>query len=182
MGLFSKFRKKGEFNLSKSDFTTKREDFEVISVKLSEDFFEKFPQAKKKENYAGKNTLVTYSTKITLFGNKVEITYDPSEIELNEDKFIDLINEKLNWISENKETIKNGIAKKLVPLKNDSWLDENEPEISNSEFIKRIQLNGITFYEDGNSELNFDDDNLFYGHQIVADLKNNKLTDISING
>src|SRR5690606_35980797 len=128
MGLFSRFKKKGEYNLSKSDFNTESEDFEVLSVKLSGDFFEKFPQAKKKENYTGKNTLITNSTKINILGNQVEITYDPSEIELNENKFIDLINNKLNWISNNEETLKNGIAKNLVPLKNDSWLNENESE------------------------------------------------------
>ena len=183
MGLFSRFKKKGEYNLSKSDFKTESEDFEVLSVKLSGDFFEKFPQAKKKENYTGKNTLITNSTKINILGNQVEITYDPSEIELNENKFIDLINNKLNWISNNEETLKNGIAKNLVPLKNDSWLNENESEISNDEFIKRIKLNRITFYGNGDSELTFDDDDLFWGHQIVADLSvKNKLTDINIRG
>ena len=183
MGLFSRFRKKGEFNLSKSDFKTESEDFEVLSVKLSGDFFEKFPQAKKKENYTGKNTLISNSTKITLFGNQVKISYDPSEVESNENKFIDQINRKLNWIADNELTLKNGIAKKLVPLKNQSWLNENETEISNNEFIKRIKLDGITFYGDGNSELTFDDDDLFWEHQIVADLSTkNKLTEINIRG
>ncbi|WP_422860405.1 DUF2262 domain-containing protein [Flagellimonas sp. S174] len=183
MALFSRFKKKGEYNLSKSDFKTESEDFEVLSLKLSGDFFEKFPQAKKKENYKGKKALITNSSKINLFGNQVKIAYNPSEIELNENKFIDLINNKLNWISNNEETLKNGIAKKLVPLKNDSWLNENESEISNSEFIKRIELNGITFYGDGSSELTFDDDDLFWEHQIVVDLgiKNN-LSSINIRG
>lgn len=183
MGLFSRFKKKGEFNLSKSDFKTESKDFEVISVKLSGDFFEKFPQAKKKENYTGKNTLITNSTKVNLLGNQVEISYDPSEIELTENNFFDLINSKLNWISNNGETLKSGIAKKLVSLKNDSWLNENEPEISNSDFIKRIKLNGITFYGNGSSELTFEGDDLFWGHQIVADLGlKNKLTDVNICG
>lgn len=183
MGLFSKFKKKGKFNLTKSDFKTESEDFEVVSVKLSDDFFEKFPQAKKKENYTGKNTLITNSTKVNLLGNKVEITYDPSEIELNENKFIDLINNKLNWISNNEETIKHEIVNKLLSLKNDSWLNENESEISKSDFIKRIKLNEITFYGDGSSELTFEDDDLFWGHQIVTELNlNNDLINIDIRG
>ena len=110
MGLFSRFKKKGKFNLLKSDFKTESEDFEVVSVKLSDDFFEKFPQAKKKENYTGKNTLVTNKAKINLFENQVEIIFDPSEIELNENRFIELINHRLNWISDNEETLKNGIT------------------------------------------------------------------------
>jgi hypothetical protein len=183
MGLFSRFKKKGKFNLSKSEFKTESEEFEVLSVKVSGDFFDKFPQAEKKENYVGKNTLISNSAKIILFGNQVEITYDPSEIELNENKFIDQINSRLNWISDNEKTLKNGIAEKLVPLKNESWLDETETEISNNEFVKRIQLSRITFYGDGNSELTFDDNDLFWEHQIVADLNaKNKLTDINIRG
>ena len=118
-----------------------------------------------------------------IFGNKVEITYDPSKIELNENKFIEQINRKLDWIADNEKTLNNGIAKKLVPLKNESWLDENESEISNGEFIKRIQLKSITFYGDGNSELSYDDNDLFWEHQIVADLSiKNKLTDVNIRG
>ena len=115
MGLFSRFNKKEGFRLSKSDFKTEREDFEVLSVKVSGDFFEKFPQAKKKEKYTGKNTLITNSAKITLFGNQVELMYDPNEIELEESEFIDRINRRLNWVADNEKKLKNGIAKKRVP-------------------------------------------------------------------
>ncbi len=183
MGIFSRFKKKGNINLSKSDFKTESEDFEVLSVKVSDDFYEKFPQAKKKENYTGKNTLITNSTKISLFGNNVEITYDPSGIELNENKFIDQINRNLNWIADNESGIKSGIAKKLLPLKNENWLEENESELSQSEFIKRIKLTSISFFGKGNSELIFDDGDIFWEHDIVADLNTkNKLTDINIRG
>ena len=183
MGIFSRFNKKGNINLSKSDFKTESEDFEVLSVKVSGDFFEKFPQAKKKDNYTGKTTLITNTVTLPLFGNKVEITYDPSEIELNEDKFIDQMNRTLNWIADNESGIKSGVTKKLLPLKNENWLEENEIELSESEFIKRIKLSSISFFGDGSSELIFDDGDLFWEHQIVADLSGkNKLTEINIRG
>ncbi|WP_179007478.1 DUF2262 domain-containing protein [Winogradskyella forsetii] len=183
MGIFSRFKKKGNINLSKSDFKTESEDFEVLSVTVSGDFFEKFPQAKKKDNYTGKSTLVTNTTSLSLFGNKVDITYDPSEIELNENKFIEQINRNLNWIADNESGIKSGITKKLLPLKNENWLEENESELSESEFIKRIKLTSISFFGKGNSELIFSDGDLFWKHDIVADLNTkNKLTDINIRG
>ena len=183
MGIFSMFKKKGRFNLSKSDFKTENEDFEVISVKLSDDFFDLFPEAKKKKKYTGKNTLVTNLTKISLFGNEVEITYYPNEIELNENAFIELINQKLNWISENEEIVKNGIAKKLVLLKNKNWLNKNKIEISNNEFIERIKLESISFLSHGNSELSFNDDGIFSEHKITAELNlKNELINIKISG
>nr|WP_308992897.1 DUF2262 domain-containing protein [Mariniflexile sp. KMM 9835]MDQ8212461.1 DUF2262 domain-containing protein [Mariniflexile sp. KMM 9835] len=183
MGIFSRFKKKGDVNLSKSDFKTQSEDFEVLSVKVSGDFFEKFPQAKKKDNYTGKSTLITNTAILSLFGNKVKITYNPSEIELNEDKFINQMNRNLNWIANNESEIKIGISKKLLILKNESWLQENESELSKNEFIKRIKLTSISFFGKGNSELIFDDGDLFWEHEIVADLNTkNKLTDVNIRG
>ncbi|WP_191858940.1 DUF2262 domain-containing protein [Hanstruepera ponticola] len=183
MGIFSRFKKKGNINLSKSDFKTESEDFEVLSVKLSGDFFEKFPQAKKKDSYTGKSKLITNTATLSLFGNNIKITYDPSEIELNEDKFIDQMNRNLNWIADNESGIKNGITKKLLTLKNENWLEENESELSESEFIKRIKLTSISFFGEGNSELIFDDGDLFWEHEIVAVLNTkNKLTEINIRG
>ena len=49
MGIFSRFKKKGNINLTKSDFKTESGNFEVLSVKVSGSFFEKLPQAKKKK-------------------------------------------------------------------------------------------------------------------------------------
>ncbi|MBQ0737068.1 DUF2262 domain-containing protein [Aquimarina celericrescens] len=183
MGIFSRFKNKGNINLLKSDFKSESEDFEVLSVKVSGEFFEKFPQAKKKDNYVGESTLITNTAKLSLFGNKVDITYDPSEIELNEDKFIDQINRNLNWIAENESELKSRVTEKLLPLKNENWLDENEAELSENDFVKRIKLTSISFFGKGNSEMIFDDGDLFWGHEIVADLNvKNKLTDVNVRG
>jgi hypothetical protein len=183
MGIFSRFKKSGNFNLSKSDFKTESDDFEVISVKVSDDFYDLFPQAKKKENCTGKSTLITNTSSVSLFGNKVEISYDPNETELNENIFINQINRNLNWIADNENGIKCTIAKKLLSLKNQSWLEENEIELTETKFIKRIKLTSISFFGKGNSELIFNDGNLFWEHDIVADLNTkNKLTDINIRG
>jgi hypothetical protein len=183
MGIFSKFKNSGNFNLSKSDFKTGSDDFEVISVKVSDDFYDLFPQAKKNEKCTGESTLITNTSSVSLFENKVVILYDPNEIELNEDIFINQINRNLNWIVDNENGIKCSIAKKLISLKNESWLKENETELTETEFIKRIKLTSIFFFGKGNSELIFNDGNLFCEHEIVAVLNTKyKLTDINIRG
>lgn len=183
MGLFSFSNKKRKFKLSKKDFKTSREDFEVISVKFRDDFLKKFPQVKKKENYSGKQTIITNTTTIDLFRNKVDITYDKNELEITEEQFIEHINQKIEWIANNEKTINFRIANKLVSLKNNNWLDKNESKISKDEFIKRITLKTIFFYGDGNSLLTFDDDKLFLEHQIVASLnRRNKLNNINLSG
>ncbi|WP_291869370.1 DUF2262 domain-containing protein [Maribacter sp.] len=182
MGIFN-IKKRGYFKLSKADFKTKKDDFELVSVKFSGNFFEKLSQETEKENSTEELAQITNTASIILFKNKVEIVYNPSEIELEEDKFITLINQKLNWINNNKSLINIEITKKLLPLKNENWLEENETKISEIEFVKRIRLASILFLEDGSSELIFNDGNLFWEHQIVADLSaKNKLIAINIRG
>ena len=183
MGLFSIFKKKGDSNLTKEDFKSSEENYEVISVKFSDDFFKKFPQVKKKKNYTGKKTLITKSTKIDLFGNNIQILYDMNVIEQKEERFIEYINQKIVWITKNEKTINSRIANKLVLLKNNNWLEQNETKISKIEFIKRISLSMIFFHGDGNAKLTFEDDDLFWGHQILVNLnKRNKLNEIHISG
>lgn len=183
MGIFSRFKGNRKFNLTKSDFKTESEDYEVESVKFSEGFFDKLPQAEKKESSLGMSTLTTNTALVTMFRNKVEIIYDPSDLAFKEDKFIIKINEKLNWIINNENKINSKIAEELLGLKNESWLEENEPELTTKQFIKKITLTSIYFFDELSSELIFNDGGLFWEHQIVADLNTkNILTDVNIRG
>jgi hypothetical protein len=58
------------------------------------------------------------------------------------------------------------VVKELLPLKNDVWLDEDEAELDADQFKKRISLDAITIYSDGEFEFWYDDGGLFFGHVI----------------
>lgn len=52
----------------------------------------------------------------------------------------------------------------------------NEGEIiSKDEFKKRINIQGILIFCEGNAELYYDDGDLFWGHTIVVDVDENGL-------
>ena len=73
---------------------------------------------------------------------------------------------KVQWTYTEIEKIKAFACKKLVSLKNDSWLDNYESPISNKQFISRIKISSISVEEDDSFDINFYDDNLFFGHLI----------------
>jgi len=181
MRLFSRLKNTRDFQLSIADFTTEKDEYEVESVSFSGDFFDKFPQADKEESRLGKAVLITRTAMVSIFGKDVEIRFNPTEITTSEEEFVNQINLKLHWIVQSERKIQNRIAKKLLDLKNDSWLEENQPQLTKEQFIVAITLKSISFFEDVSCELIFDDGDLFWQHEIVADLsRKNKLTDASI--
>ncbi|AEE18503.1 DUF2262 domain-containing protein [Dokdonia sp. 4H-3-7-5] len=183
MRLFSRFKNKGNFKLSIEDFTTEKDEYEVESVSFSGDFFDKFPQVDKEESRLRKAVLITKTAIVAIFGKDVEIRFDPTEITISEEKFVNQINSKLQWIAQNEHKINSRIAKKLLDLKNDSWLEENQAKLTKEQFITAITLKSISFFEDISCELIFDDGDLFWQHEIIANLSSkNKLTDASIRG
>ncbi|MEK4521047.1 DUF2262 domain-containing protein [Psychrobacillus sp. FSL W7-1457] len=71
------------------------------------------------------------------------------------------------------ESYKEKIAGDLLKLHNEVW---NEGEIiSKDEFKKRINIQGILIFCEGNAELYYDDGDLFWGHTIVVDVDENGL-------
>lgn len=183
MRLFSRLKDTGDFQLSIEDFKIEKDEYEVESVSFSGDFFDKFPQANRKESYLGKSVLITKTAIVSIYGKNVEIRFDPTEITTSEEEFVNQINLKLHWIAQNEHKINSRIAKKLLDLKNDSWLEENQPQLTKEQFIAAITLKSISFFEDVSCELIFDDGDLFWQHEIIANLSSkNKLTDASIRG
>lgn len=59
-------------------------------------------------------------------------------------------------------------ADELVSLKNESWLREDEQAASAEEFIRRMAIQSITVYPDGDFEFWFKDGELFWGHSILV--------------
>ncbi len=58
-------------------------------------------------------------------------------------------------------------AEELTGDAND-W-QENLPEITQEQFAKRITLESLHVYDDGDYTAYYDDDNMFYGHVVVVD-------------
>ena len=57
-------------------------------------------------------------------------------------------------------------VEKLLPLKNDNWLSDEEMELSPEKFKKKMILQAISVYPDGEFEFWHDDGDLFWGHSI----------------
>ena len=118
---------------------------------------------KKRGNYEGKVEIENgYFIDITISTE----SYDKDLVfKLAENTFkkIRVMNESYNEI----------IAEDLLKLHNEVW---NEGKIiSKNEFKKRINIQGILIFGEGNAELYYDDGDLFWGHTIVVDVNENGL-------
>lgn len=76
-------------------------------------------------------------------------------------------------IKVSEELYKEKIAEDLMQLHNEVW---NEGRMTNKdEFKKRIKMQGMLIFCEGNAELYYDDGYLFWGHTIVVDIDENGL-------
>jgi len=172
----------GKFNLHLSDFSTKRHSAEVISVKLSPDFYELFPEANKSVE-TGKRQISTSVVKLIFWGQHVEVSFDPNVTSSGSEEFIIKINNQLNWLIKHKHLVDEVIIRDLLPLKNDSWLDENETVLSEERFLEAISLTSIDFDQNAGATLYYDDGNTFFGHTIVVEISSKqKVKQASIAG
>lgn len=86
------------------------------------------------------------------------------------------------WLELNDESARVFCASKLLPLKNETWLEDQEEPITEEEFIETLDLEGITAFSDESFSLYFDDNDMFWGHSIVVDVKDNVLIDANLAG
>lgn len=56
-------------------------------------------------------------------------------------------------------------ARELTELAND-WAEEETPTITEEEFAERLEISSITIDEEGDYTIYYNDDDMFYGHQI----------------
>gem|GEM_PF-3589668 len=80
----------------------------------------------------------------------------------------------------NERELREFAAIKLLDLSQE-W---NEgPEITRSDFIKKISIEAVTFYEEGGAEVYYNDGELFAGHTIIVRVaKDGKLKDALLGG
>lgn len=87
--------------------------------------------------------------------------------------------EYVNWLQDNIGYINNEIRNSdLVDLKNKGWLLDGESKVSPDQLIERISLLAVSIDIVDNKidlvNLEYDDDNIFYGHRIHVDFNKNK--------
>lgn len=130
--------------------------------------------------------IYNYKTDISFLDNTIELgVFLPKEEHGDLIKYIEKLNQEINWLQENMNYITSEIKDSyLIELKNDNWLEEGENEVSSEEFINRITLLYISFdVKEGDtikSYLEYDDGDLFWGHRIHVDIENQKVKDIGI--
>jgi hypothetical protein len=110
-------------------------------------------------------------------GHKVEIHINNIE---GLEKILRTIEYKLNRICKDEETLREFAAKKLLKLANE-W---NEGEkVTKEDFVSRMRLEAVEFYNDLSSGLYYNDGDLFWGHTITIDIdKNGKCTRAEFQG
>ena len=75
----------------------------------------------------------------------------------------------LENIEENIETARKFAAQELLDLKNNTWLEKDEEPLTAEEFAERLVLAEVISMGDI-VEFWFDDDDIFWGHQVRVDL------------
>jgi len=114
----------------------------------------------------------TYESEITMFDKAISLRFDPDELEIELSQFISKVENNINWIQENKKVINKAIIREMLSLKNEVWLDENESIVGEKEFLKRIFIADITFFDDSSFEIYYNDGDLFWGHVIIVCVTN----------
>lgn len=76
----------------------------------------------------------------------------------------ELWQDSANW----DQRIRDCIARDLLPLKSQNWTEDDGSIVSREQFEARMKLRSITVRADGSFDADYDDDDLFWGHDIVV--------------
>lgn len=125
----------------------------------------------------------TYSSKLSVWGRTVDISFDPNDLNSDLDGFVTRLSRQAQWIIISRAQIEDNIIAELLELKNSTWLEEGQKPVTRAQFLKAIVLTGITFYSDDSFEMYFADGNLFWGHTIlVSGSKDKGIDSVAIAG
>lgn len=172
-----KAKDKGEFDLQLTDFNEKIHKAKAIADAWIDPAFESEFAHLKTGEPSKKGDIIElkiYVANVALWGNKVELTFDPVIASKDINDFVQKINKQLDWLTKNKSLIKKAITSDLLQLKNESWLDEDQQTINKEDFIKPIQLTSVDFAKKAAFDLYFDDGNLFWGHSIILNVNSKR--------
>lgn len=71
-------------------------------------------------------------------------------------------------------------ASKLLSVHNYTWNEERE--VNPSEFVKRLVLVAIQLWPNGDGEISFGDDNLFWGQKVGVRYQGGRFTEAVVQG
>lgn len=71
-------------------------------------------------------------------------------------------------------------AEELLPIHNEVWSEGKL--IDAREFMQRLVPAAIQVWPDGDAEISFDDDGLFWGHEVAVRYRNGKFTEAVVQG
>lgn len=100
-------------------------------------------------------------------GTDVELVLsfqDPSDLEGSVVVARELWSDSRSW----DKRVRDCIVEELLSVKNSGWLQEGESELSREDFESRMRLNFIFAEPDRSFEFSYGDDDMFWGHGIVA--------------
>jgi len=96
------------------------------------------------------------------------------------DKVILAMEARLSWLKKNEISLREYAAKKLLKLAND-WAEGGK--VTKKDFVTRMRLEALEFYNDLSSGLYYNDGDLFWGHTITVDIdKSGKCTRAEFQG
>lgn len=78
------------------------------------------------------------------------------------------------------KTAREFAASKLLSIHNDTW--NRGEEIDSAEFIRRLTPSSIQVWPNGNAEISFGDDNLFWGHEVGVRYRGGRFTEAVVQG
>ena len=117
-----------------------------------------------------------YRTSCVLNDKDVDIIIDYDLVK-ELDFFVDFIKDYDNKYELIKKETFNGI----LSIKNKDWRNEGEGEVSFDEIGKYLELEIVEFYGNCSVSLWFNDNDLFYGHYIIVDIKDITKTDLKVS-
>lgn len=118
-----------------------------------------------------------YRAKYTLHKTEIDVTIDVDmvkEIEF----LIDFLKYYDKWF---KNITQKSLFEDLLKKKNDYWIELGDNKITKEELINKISLKRIEFMLFPYITLIYNDNNVFYGHDIVIELNCRDYENISLN-
>jgi len=110
-------------------------------------------------------------------GHRIDVTINDQE---DMDKVVVAVEIRLTQLKKNELSLREYAAKKLLKLANE-WAEGEK--VTKEDFVSRLRLETIAFYNDLSTGLYYDDGDLFWGHTITVDLdKRGKCTRAEFQG
>ncbi|MDJ1483746.1 MULTISPECIES: DUF2262 domain-containing protein [Xanthocytophaga] len=125
------------------------------------------------QEYTLNQQLGSYEKNALIFSNQVRIAFDEQETALFDlEEYTLQIEQRLDWVKSNKELLDAELFA-LYPGYLEDEDDWEENPISEQEFVNRIQIDGINFFQDLSFQIFYNDGDTFWGHSIIIEVNEN---------